>query len=109
MTQQKQKTKKQISKSQAATNASIRTLISEPDSTYFLKLVLIVILGTLWLKFSQPLVLGDIPLNGVPVGLIVGLMGIRLLEKNAVDRKIWYAVLIIIGVISYFVPAGIVI
>ena len=48
-------------------------------------------------------------MNGFPFGMLVGLAGIRLLEKNPFDRRIWYAVLIVVGIISFFVPAGIVI
>ena len=83
--------------------------IAEPDSTYFLKLVIVVILGTLWIKFTQPMSWQGIPMNGFPFGMLVGLAGIRLLEKNPFDRRIWYAVLIVVGIISFFVPAGIVI
>lgn len=93
----------------AAISRSGRLLIAEPDSTYFLKLVLVVILGTLWVKLSTPISWQGIPFGGLPLGLIIGLIGISLFEKNPFDRKIWYAVLIVITVISYFVPAGIVI
>ncbi len=30
-------------------------------------------------------------------------------EKDPYDRKIWFAVLVVVTIISYFVPAGIVI
>ena len=80
----------------------------ESDSTYFLKLVIVVILGTFWLKFAQPLSWQGIPFGGLPIGAIIGLIGIKLFEKNQFDRKIWYAVLIVVTIICYFVPAGIV-
>lgn len=96
-------------RNRASVSRTGRVLIAEPDSTYFLKLVVVVILGTLWIKLANPLSLNGMPLGGIPLGLIVGLVGIRLFEKNPFDRKIWYAVLIVIAVISYFVPAGIVI
>jgi len=76
---------------------------------YLLKLVIVVVLGTLWIKFKLPISWNGILFSSFPLGLVVGLASIRLLEKNAIDRKIWYAVLIIVAVISYFVPAGIVI
>ncbi|MGK2896015.1 MAG: hypothetical protein ACSLEY_00220 [Candidatus Saccharimonadales bacterium] len=83
--------------------------VSESDGSYILKLVLYVVLGTLWLKFSTPVVWAGTPLSGFPIGLIIGLIVVRLVEKFQFDRKIWYAVLIIVAVVSYFVPAGIVI
>ncbi len=106
------KTKKPRSRTYARNRAArsrARDMFVEADSTYFLKLVIIVILGTLWLKFKLPVSWQGVPFGGFPLGLIVGLVGIKLLEKNPYDRKIWFAVLVIVGIISYFVPAGIVI
>lgn len=80
----------------------------EPDSIYFLKLVLYIVLGTLWIKFAQPLVIGDFLLHGFPFGLIVGLL-FASHDHFQIDRKIEYAILIIVAILSFFVPAGIVI
>lgn len=91
----KQKTRKKI------TN-------SESDSTYFLKLVLYIVFGTLWLKFATPLTLGIFQLNGIPVGLLLGLL-FASHDHFQVDRKIEYAILIIMTIVTYFLPAGIVI
>lgn len=82
--------------------------IFESDSTYFLKLVVFVLLGTLWLKFQQPVSWLGLPLGGVPVGFLVGLLLVNKFEKYQSDRKIWYAILVIITIICYFVPAGVV-
>lgn len=81
----------------------------ESDSTYLLKLVVFVLLGTLWLRFAQPIVWHDVPLNGIPLGLLVGLLLVRRFEPSQIDRKIWYAILIIVSIICYFMPAGIMI
>ena len=81
----------------------------ETDGTYFLKLVIFILLGTLWLKFSQPITWGAVPLNGVPLGLLVGLLLVGKFEKYQADRKIWYAILVVVAIICYFVPAGVVI
>ncbi len=113
MTQMKNKQ----SKSRPRTYARNRTAVSrrgyekvlEADSTYFLKLIVCVLLGTLWLKFGTPLTVGGVFVGAVPIGLIVGLVLINRFEKIQSDRKIWYAVLIVMSVICYFVPAGIVI
>lgn len=86
-----------------------REKIFESDGTYFLKLVVFVLLGTFWLKFGQPIVWLGLPINGIPVGILIGLLLVSRFEKYQSDRKIWYAILLVVGIISYFVPAGIVI
>lgn len=83
--------------------------IYESDSTYFLKLILVVLLGMLWLKFSEPLQMGSLILTGIPLGLMAGVLIVSKFEHFQFDRKIWYAILVIVTVISYFVPAGIVV
>ncbi len=82
---------------------------SETDGQYLLKLVLVVLLGTFWLKFQQPFAFINIPVAGIPVGMLFGLLLVGYREKSQFDRKIWYAILILVTIISYFVPAGIVI
>lgn len=79
---------------------------TETDSAYFLKLVLYVVLGSFWLKFGTPLHIGGFVLNGLPVGLVLGLI-FASHDHFQVDRKIEYAVLIVVTILSYFVPAGI--
>lgn len=83
--------------------------IYETDATYFLKLVVCILLGTLWLKFSAPLQIGSFGLNGIPVGMFFGLLLVNRFEKLQYDRKIWYAMLILVTIVSYFLPAGILI
>ena len=83
--------------------------IYETDSWYFLKLVLVLLLGTFWLKFAAPLVIaGVIPLNGIPIGLAVGLVLVNRFEPLQINRRIWYAILVVTTVVTYFLPAGIV-
>lgn len=81
---------------------------SESDGAYFLKLVLYVVLGSLWLKFGTPITLGDFVINALPVGLVLGLI-FASHDHFQVDRKIEYAVLIVVTIISYFAPSGILI
>ena len=81
----------------------------ESDGTYFLKLVVFVLLGTLWLKFQMPVEWLGFPIHGIPIGMLVGLLLVRQFEKMQSDRKIWYAILLVVTIICYFVPAGIVI
>ncbi len=80
---------------------------TEPDSTYFLKLVLYVVLGSFWLKFSQPIPIGDFLVHGFPLGLVIGLM-FAAHDHFQVDRKIEYALLVLMTIITFFLPAGIV-
>lgn len=83
--------------------------IFESDSTYFLKLVVFVLLGTFWVKFKLPVTWLGLPLGGVPVGLLVGLLLVRQFEKYQADRKIWYATLVVVTIICYILPAGVLI
>lgn len=83
--------------------------ITESDEHYLLKLVFVLILGTLWIKFHTPLGLGGIPLTGLPVGTLFGLLIVHHFEKSQFNRKIWYAIMLIMTIVSYFLPAGIVI
>jgi hypothetical protein len=79
----------------------------EKDSTYFLKLVLYIILGSFWLKFSEPFIVGNLQINGFPLGLVIGLL-FASHDHFQVDRKIEYAILIIVTIICFYLPAGIV-
>lgn len=87
---------------------TVRQVLGEPDSIYFLKLVVYMMLGAFWLKFSVPLQLGPLLFHGFPLGLMLGLL-LASRDKFQVDRKIAYAILIIMTLLSYFLPVGIVI
>lgn len=108
-----EKTKKSRPRTYARNRAVMsrrgKLLLSEPDGVYFLKLVVVVLLSTLWIKLATPMSWQGIPIAAFPLGALILLVGIRLLEKNPLDRKIWFAVLLVVAIISYFVPAGIVI
>jgi len=75
---------------------------NETDSVYFLKLVLYLILGSLWLKATH----GDNLQIPIPVGLIVGLL-FASHEHFQIDRKIEYAVLLVAMLIGFWLPFGI--
>lgn len=85
-----------------------RNKATESDSAYFLKLVLYVVLGTLWIKFSTPIFIGDFMFNGFPLGLFLG-MFFAAHDHFQVDRKIEYAILLIMTIASFFLPLGIII
>lgn len=77
------------------------------DGDFFLKLVIYVILGAVWLRFASPLQIGSFQLNGAPLGMMVGVI-VASRDKNTVDRKIAYAVLLVMMILTYFLPAAIV-
>ena len=106
MSRQKQKRPRTYARNRAR---RYHERIYESDSTYFLKLVVYVLLGTFWLKFASPVTVLGVPFGGVPVGMLIGLLLVRYAEKYQSNRKIWYAILLVVTIISHFVPAGIVI
>ena len=103
-------TKKQtVKKRTKPSPRQIHERVFESDGIYFLKLVSIFLLGTFWIKFSEPVMIGGFQLAAIPVGVFLGFMLVRALEQHQSDRKIWYALLVVVGVISNFQAAGIVI
>lgn len=80
----------------------------EPDSVYFLKLVLYIVMGSFWLKFAHPIPIGDFELHAFPLGLCVGLI-FAAHDHFQIDRKIEYAILVLVTIITFFMPAGIVV
>lgn len=69
---------------------------AETDSSYFLKLVMYFIFGTLWIHIS-----GDDWLIPIPIGFLIG-MAFATHDHFKIDRKIEYAVLVVAMFISYF-------
>ncbi|HPR10117.1 MAG TPA: hypothetical protein PLJ04_00910 [Candidatus Saccharibacteria bacterium] len=71
----------------------------EPDSVYFLKLVLYFLLGCLWIQVGGS--------NGIsiPVGLVIGIV-FASHDNFQIDRKIEIAVLLIATVLSFIAPIG---
>lgn len=109
MTRQKQKRPRTYARNRANLTRRGYERMVESDSAYFLKLVIFILLGTLWLKFQQPFTWMGVPFTGIPVGLLIGLVLATRFEKSQADRKIWYAISIVVAIICYFVPAGVVI
>ncbi len=73
----------------------------ELDGVFLLKLVLYVLLGSMWLKISH----GDMVRLPIPIGLAMGLV-FTSHEHFQIDRKIEYAVLLIAMLIGYLAPYG---
>ncbi len=86
------------------TKIYIRKKQSEPDSTYFLKLVMYLIIGSQWVRIES-LPDWSIPL---PVGLLIGLYYASH-EHFQMDRKIEYALLLVATFISFWLPLGLII
>lgn len=101
----KKQTKKPLKKT---SKRPARQKMSETDSKYFLKLAMFVVLGSFWLKFATPLAIGPLLFNGLPLGLILGIW-LASHDRFQIDRKIEYAILVLMAVITYFNPAGIVV
>lgn len=68
----------------------------EPDSVYFLKILLYFILGTIWVASTTGKRI-------LPVGLILGLLFAHK-DHFRIDRKIEYAILLVAALISLFGP-----
>lgn len=85
----KQTKPKPVAKKRAVTKA-------ETDSSYFLKLVMYFIFGTLWVHVG-----GDGWLIPIPIGFLLG-MAFATHDHFKIDRKIEYAVLVVAMFITYF-------
>jgi hypothetical protein len=79
----------------------------ETDSSYFLKLVLYLIVGSVWIRLDAPIEVFNFTLTALPVGLVVGLL-FASHDHFQIDRKIEYAVLVLVTIASYFLPTGII-
>ena len=69
---------------------------TEPDSVYFLKILLYFVLGTIWIASSSGRRI-------VPIGLALGLIFAHK-DHFQIDRKIEYAVLLVSALVSLFGP-----
>lgn len=76
---------------------------TEPDSVYFLKILLFFILGGVWVAFGSA---GEAS-KTIPIGFIVGLV-FASHDHFQIDRKIEYAILLASALISYIAPTGLV-
>jgi len=75
---------------------------TELDSTYFLKMLLYLIIGSFWLRISNHAQTSQIPL---PIGLFVGVLFARQ-EHFQIDRKLEYAILLLAMFIGFWLPIG---
>ncbi|MCA9346645.1 hypothetical protein KC960_04090 [Candidatus Saccharibacteria bacterium] len=78
-----------------------KRVIKESDSAYFLKLVMYLIIGSQWVRIEH-LPNWSVP---IPVGLIIGLLYARN-DHFKTDRRIEYAILLIVTFVSFWLPLG---
>jgi hypothetical protein len=71
------------------------------EGVYLFKMVLFLLLGSIWVKASN----GDNIDIGIPIGLLIGIL-FTLHEHFQIDRKIEYAVLLVAMLFGYFAPYG---
>jgi hypothetical protein len=74
----------------------------EMDGLFVLKMVLFVILGSLWVKVTKNGASLHLP---IPIGLIIGLL-LTAHDHFAIDRKIEYAVLVSAALFGFVAPYG---
>lgn len=77
---------------------------SESNSTYFLKILLFFILGTLWVRLLD-VNIGPFQHISLPIGLLVGLL-FASHEHFMIDSKIEFAILLVATFISFYLPVG---
>jgi hypothetical protein len=77
------------------------TRSKQVDSVYFLKLVVYLLLGSLWVRIVTNTGV-QVP---VPIGLMLGLLLLRH-ERLQIDKKIEYALLLLAAFISFWLPLG---
>jgi hypothetical protein len=86
-------------------NGMAKRKAQQTDSTYFLKLVLYMILGSQWL-FITGTSDGSQWQIPVPVGLLIGLV-FTSHEHFQLDRKIEYAILLMATLVGFWANVGI--
>ncbi len=82
--------------------------VFEPDGVYLFKLILVTLAGLMWLRLASPAMLGPVPVGAFPAGALVALLLIWRFESTQFNRKILYAVLVVVTIIGFFLNAGIV-
>lgn len=71
------------------------------EGVYLFKMVLYLLLGSMWIKISAG---ADLTVP-IPIGLIIGLI-FATHEHFRIDRKIEYAIMLVAMLFGYFAPYG---
>ena len=108
MTKQKTRTyARNRSKSSELFSRKGRERIYDNDGSFFLKLVVFVILSALWLRLKNPVEVGGLVVQAIPVGLFIALLLVLKIEKYQFNRKIWYVTIIFMAILTSFTPVGV--
>ena len=67
------------------------------------------ILSALWLRLKNPVEVGGLAVQAIPVGLFIALLLVLKIEKYQFNRKIWYVTLILMAILTSFAPVGVMI
>jgi hypothetical protein len=73
------------------------------DSVYLLKIVLYLIVGTLWLRIQYGADGTQIPL---PIGAVIGIL-FAAHDHFRIDRKVEYAILLVAMLVGFWTQAGV--
>lgn len=84
------------------TKAKQKVAQNELDAIYFLKLVVYLLLGSLWLKITD----GQTTQIPIPIGFMIGLV-FASHDHIQLDRKVGYAVLLVAMLVGFWAPFGI--
>lgn len=79
-----------------------KTKTKQTDAVYFLKLVMYLILGSLWLKLTD----GHSVQLPIPVGFLIGLV-MASHDRIQLDRKIGFAILLVAMFVGFWAPFGV--
>lgn len=87
----------------------LKNKVQETDGQYLLKTVIVFLLGTIWVKLNHPFGSeSGLMFIGFPIGFFIGLFVINRFASDQIDRKIWYVLILIVTLISLFLPIGII-
>jgi len=74
----------------------------QSDATYILKLVMYMIIGSLWIKVSSD----ESNQWPIPIGFMIGIL-FAMHDHFKIDRKIEYALLLVAMFLGFWLPIGI--
>lgn len=84
---------------------SKKSVPTESNSVYFLKILMFFILGTFWVRLLN-VEIGPFDHVSLPIGLVVGLL-FASHEHFQIDSKVEFAVLLVASFISFYLPVGV--
>lgn len=80
----------------------IKTKKQELDSVFFLKVVMYLVLGSMWVRLVNPDMTTQLP---IPVGLLLGLVFVSH-DHFRIDRKIELSILLVASLVGFWVQTG---